>query len=55
MKGDPLAEEHEHRSEEEVLDEQSADAVEDLEVPEGQQDDVAGGIVNAWPKKYEGG
>jgi len=35
--------EHEHRSEEEVLAEQQADAVEDLEVPEGQQDDVAGG------------
>jgi hypothetical protein len=45
-----MSDEHEHRSEEEVTDEQS-DTVEDLEVPEGQGDDVAGG---AWPKKYEG-
>ncbi len=42
--------EHEHRSEEEVLAEQQPDAVEDLEVPEGQAEDVAAG---AWPKKYE--
>ncbi len=42
--------EHEHRSEEEVLAEQQPDAVDDLEVPEGQTEDVAGG---AWPIKYE--
>jgi hypothetical protein len=41
--------EHEHRSEEEVP-EQDADAAEDLEVPEGQAEDVGGG---AWPKKWE--
>jgi hypothetical protein len=47
-------EEHEHRSEEEVTDEQE---VEDLDVPEGQQEDVGGGytIKQAWPKKYDGG
>lgn len=45
--------EHEQRSEEEVLDEQNADAVDDLEVPEGQSADVAGGIGGAWPTKYE--
>jgi hypothetical protein len=42
--------EHEHRSEEEVLDEQKTDAVEDLEVPEGQSADVGGG---AWPVKWD--
>jgi hypothetical protein len=42
--------EHEHRTEDEVLDEQNADAVEDLEVPEGQGADIGGG---AWPIKYE--
>jgi hypothetical protein len=47
--------EHEHRSEEEVPEEQEAEAVEDLDVPEEQQEDVAGGFVNAWPKKYDGG
>lgn len=45
--------EREHRSEEEVLDEQKADAIEDLDVPEGQSADVGGGnIVGAWPVKY---
>jgi hypothetical protein len=34
--------EHEHRTEEEVEQEQ---AVEDLDVPEDQQEDVAGGKV----------
>lgn len=41
--------EHEQRSEDEVLAEQEADAVEDLDVPEAQGEDVSGG---AWPKKY---
>jgi hypothetical protein len=45
-----MADEHEHRTEDEVLDEQGADAVEDLEVPEGQGEEVGGG---AWPKKIE--
>lgn len=44
--------EYEHRSEDEVVAEQEADAVEDLEVPEGQSDELTGG---AWPKKYDGG
>jgi hypothetical protein len=44
-------EEHEHRSEEEVTDEQSADAVEDLDVPEQQAEDVGGGN---WWQKIEG-
>lgn len=39
-----MAEEHEHRTEDEVLEEQEADAEEDLEVPEGQQEDVGGGF-----------
>jgi hypothetical protein len=43
--------EHEQRSEDEVLAEQDAEAVEDLDVPEEQGEDVAGG---AWPKKYDG-
>jgi hypothetical protein len=45
--------EHEQRSEDEVLAEQEADAVEDLDVPEEQRADVSGGIINAWPKKYD--
>lgn len=45
--------EHEHRSEEEVLDEQKTDTVEDLEVPEGQSADVGGGLGGAWPVKWE--
>jgi hypothetical protein len=44
--------EHEQRSEDDVLAEQEADAVEDLDVPEGQSDEVSGG---AWPKKVEFG
>jgi hypothetical protein len=48
-KGDTVSE-HEHRSEEEVLAEQAADDVDDLEVPEGQAADVGGG---AWPTKWE--
>jgi hypothetical protein len=48
-------EEHEHRSEEEVTDEQSADAIEDLEVPEGQQEDIGGGsFKQAFPIKWTG-
>jgi len=35
--------EHEHRSEEEVLAEQEADAIEDLDVPAEQRGDIAGG------------
>lgn len=42
--------EHEHRSEEEVLQEQETDVVEDLDVPEGQAADVEGG---AWPQKID--
>ena len=38
-----MSEEHEHRTEEEVLDEQQADVVEDLDVPQSQQEDIAGG------------
>jgi hypothetical protein len=37
--------EHEQRSEEEVVDEQEAETVEDLDVPEDQEKDVAGGKV----------
>ncbi len=36
-----MAEEHEHRTEDEVLDEQ--EGISDLDVPEGHQEDVAGG------------
>lgn len=44
--------EHEHRTEEEVTDEQ---AVEDLEVPEGQQEDVGGGALKqGFPIKWGG-
>jgi hypothetical protein len=51
-----MAEEHEHRSEDEVLSEQTADAVEDLDVPEGQAEDVSGGnFKQAWPVKWQGG
>jgi hypothetical protein len=53
-KGGLMAEEHEQRTEEEVTDEQ-VEAVEDLDVPSGQQDDVGGGFKQAWPKKYEEG
>ena len=42
--------EHEQRSEEDVLAEQQPDAVEDLEAPEDQTEDVAGG---GWPIKYD--
>lgn len=35
--------EHEHRTEDEVLDEQKADAVEDLELQDGQAAEVRGG------------
>jgi hypothetical protein len=45
-----MTEEHEHRTEEEVLEEQKAEAVEDLEVPEQQADDVAGGAVDMFLK-----
>jgi hypothetical protein len=45
--------EHEHRSEEEATDEQAADVVEDLDVPEGQQADVEGGFKQGWPIKIE--
>lgn len=48
-------EEHEHRSEEEVTDEHSEDLVEDLDVPEGQQEDVGDGFKQAWPIKWDGG
>jgi len=45
--------EHERRTSDEVADEQQAEAVEDLDVPEGQDEDVTGGM-QGWPKKYEG-
>jgi hypothetical protein len=48
-------EEHEHRSEEEVAEEPAADVVEDLEVPEGQQAEIEGGVKQAWPIKWTGG
>jgi hypothetical protein len=47
-----MAEEPEQRTGDEVADEQEADAVEDLDVPEGQSEDVEGG---AWPKKIDFG
>ena len=36
---------------------QDPEALEDLDVPEGESDDVKGGYSfrHAWPKKYEGG
>jgi hypothetical protein len=43
-------EEHEHRSGEEMAEEEAADAVEDLEVPDAQQAEVEGG---GWPIKWE--
>jgi hypothetical protein len=44
--------EPEHRTEEEVLEEQG-DTVEDLEVPESQSDDVSGGAFKqGFPTKY---
>lgn len=46
-----MADEHEHRTEDEVLEEQEAEAVEDLQVPEGQAEDVKGGW--SWGKKKE--
>ena len=39
-----MAEEHEHRTEEEVLDEQQG--VADLDLPDAQQEGVAGGSVS---------
>jgi len=45
--------EHEHRTEEEVTEEQDADAVEDLDVPEEQSGDVGGG-AQGWPIKHNG-
>jgi hypothetical protein len=50
LKGGSMSDEHEHRTEEEVLEEQKADAVEDLDVPEQQADDVAGGAVDMFLK-----
>ena len=46
-----MSEQHEQRSEDEVLAEQEADAVEDLDVPDESGADVSGG---AWPIKYQG-
>lgn len=50
-----MGEEHEHRTEDEVLDEQNAEAVEDLDVPDGGQDAVAGGGTDMWIKTDDGG
>lgn len=47
-----MAEEHE-RSESEVIDEQGADAVEDLDVPDQHAEDVGGGYSWPWWKKVE--
>lgn len=44
---------HEHRTEDEVLDEQKADAVEDLDVPEAQASDVHGGNTSGEPQPTE--
>ena len=41
--------EHEHGEPEQ---DERAEEVEDLELPEGQQEDVAGGI-GAWPQKID--
>lgn len=41
--------EHEHNEPEQ---DERAEDVEDLEVPEGQQEEVGGG---AWPQKYDPG
>ncbi len=48
-----MGEEHEHRTGDEVADEQEADAVEDLDVPEQQAEDVGGGQTWDWWKKLE--
>lgn len=45
--------EHEHRTEDEVLDEQKADAVEDLEVQDAQASDVHGGTSSSDPQPTE--
>jgi hypothetical protein len=41
--------EHERRTEDEVLDEQNADAVEDLDVQDAQASDVRGGTSDVQP------
>jgi hypothetical protein len=45
--------EHERRTEDEVLDEQKADAVEDLEVQDAQASDVHGGLTEGEPTPTE--
>ena len=42
--------EHEHRTEDEVLEEQKAETVDDLDVPDQQAEDVAGGGVEGFQK-----
>ena len=45
------------RKDEEHTDEpEAAEAIEDMDVPEGESEDVKGGysFKQAWPKKYEG-
>lgn len=45
-----MSEEHEHRTEDEVLEEQKAETVDDLDVPDQQAEDVAGGGVDMFLK-----
>lgn len=45
-----MSEEHEHRTEDEVLEEQKAETVDDLDVPDHQAEDVAGGGVDMFLK-----
>jgi hypothetical protein len=48
-----MPEEHEHRTEDDGVEEE-ADAVEDLDVPEQQAEDVGGGSqIYQWWKKVE--
>jgi hypothetical protein len=44
------------KDEERTEESEAAEPVEDLDVPEGESDDVKGGysFKQGWPKKYEG-
>jgi hypothetical protein len=50
---DPKTRERDERTDDELK--LPEDRVEDLEPGEDEAADVKGGIINAWPKKYDGG
>ena len=46
------------RDEEDTEESEAEEALEDMDVPEGESEDVKGGTYSfkqAWPKKYDGG